>query len=90
MYKAIIFLIIILLIIYFKKDYLLKYMDNEIVNINELNNKDKEVTQLIQYYSDYSSEELIKKLEEENLNEKKTKAIKIILNKRQSPPPSGF
>lgn len=90
MYKAIIFLIIILLIIYFKRDYLLKYMDNEIENINELNNKDKEINQLIQYYSDFSSEELIKKLEVENLNKKKTKAIKIVLNERQSPPPSSF
>jgi len=65
-------------------------MDNEIENINELNNKDKEINQLIQYYSDFSSEEIIKKLEVENLNKKKTKAIKIVLNERQSPPPSSF
>lgn len=81
----ILFIAIIVLVIYIKRDNIKKYLNKEISNIEELNQVDGEVHLFIQHYSAFNTEDLIIKMNSENLREVEIKAIKKVLHDRQAP-----
>lgn len=56
-------------------------------DFKDFNELDKEAKSLIDYYLTFSTEELMNRINSKDLSEKERWAIKIALDKRQSPPP---
>jgi hypothetical protein len=78
-------ILFVLLIIYIKRNDIKRYLYKEVSNIKDLNDIDNETKTLIDYFSTFSSESLIDKMNNENSSEKEKKAIKKVLNDRQPP-----
>lgn len=59
-------------------------------DFKDFNELDKEAKSLIDYYLTFSTEELMNRINSKDLSEKERWAIKIALDKRQSPPPFSW
>ncbi|HSD14577.1 MAG TPA: hypothetical protein VLB74_08005 [Flavobacterium sp.] len=82
-----ILVIVVLVVIYSRRHHLKRYLDKEMMDIEDLNTIDDEVRYLIEYYSVFRTEDLVEMMNKGDLSEKDLKAIRKIINDRQVPPP---
>lgn len=78
-----------LIIVFLNRKKIKNFLDNEFSNIEGLNATDDETKSLVDYFSSYSTEELMRLMNNETLKENERKAISINLAKRQTPPFGG-
>lgn len=77
----------VLLLIFSKRKEIKRFLDEEMSDIKDFNELDKEAKSLIDYYLMFSTEELMNGINSKDLSKKERWAIKRALDKRQSPPP---
>lgn len=83
-------LLFVLIIIYIKRNNLKRFLDMEMSNMNDSNDIDNETKIFVDYFSTFSTESLVEKINDKNFKEKEIKAIKKVLNERQIPPNSNL
>lgn len=83
----VILVVTVLAVIYSRRHHIKHYFDKEMDDIEALNDIDDEVQYLIDYYSIFSTADLVEMMNKGNLNEKDLKAVRKIITDRQIPPP---